>query len=185
MSEPITFITGNMHKVKYLQHWLKDIPISHHKLDLQEIQSLEPREVAEHKVREAFRILKQPVLVEDTSLTFAAMGRLPGTYIRWFLEEVGNDGLCKIAGALTSREAFATVTYAFYDGQDLHFFVGRVDGRIAPEPRGTNHMGWDPSFIPKGESKTFAEMSMEEITEYSPRAAAIRPLKKFLQEKGY
>ncbi|HSW98484.1 MAG TPA: non-canonical purine NTP pyrophosphatase [Candidatus Saccharimonadales bacterium] len=183
--QSVTFITGNQRKVDYLKQWL-GLPVRHHKLDLDELQSLDTRVVAEHKARQAYKMLQEPVLIEDTALTFVAMGRLPGTYIKWFLEEIGAAGLCKIAGTLPSRQAYATVTYAFCDGKDVHFFTGRVDGVVAPEPRGGGGMGWDPAFIPDGSTKTFAEMTPDEVTQFSPRVRAIKPLKAFLlaQHKG-
>jgi non-canonical purine NTP pyrophosphatase (RdgB/HAM1 family) len=179
MKPVVTFITGNQRKVDYLTKWL-ELPLHHHKLDLDEIQSLDTRTVAEHKARQAYAILKEPVLVEDTSLTFAAMGRLPGTYVKWFLEEIGTAGLCSIANSLEHCKAYATVTYAFCDGRDVHFFAARVDGAVAPEPRGEGGMGWDPTFIPEGTGKTFAQMTPEEVTQFSPRVRAIAPLKEFL-----
>jgi len=80
----IEFITGNQHKADYLAKWL-GMPINHQKVDLTEIQSLDLHEVVEHKVREAYRIIQKSVLVEDVSLTFHALGRLPGTLVKWFL----------------------------------------------------------------------------------------------------
>lgn len=49
----------------------------HEKIDLDEIQSLDLREIVEHKVRQAFEKTGKPVLVEDTSLRFEALGNLP------------------------------------------------------------------------------------------------------------
>ena len=37
-----------------------------------------------------------PVIVEDTSLCFNALNGLPGPYVKWFYEAVGNEGLVKI-----------------------------------------------------------------------------------------
>jgi len=184
MSKPIvTFITGNQKKVEHLEHWL-GLPVHHHKLDLHEVQSLDIHEVTEHKARQAYEILQAPVLVEDTSLTFTAMGRLPGTFVKWFLEEIGNDGLAKLAASLPHQQAYCTVTYAFCDGKDVQFFGVRTDGSVPPEPRGGG-MGWNPVFIPEGETRTFGEMTLDEVEPYSPRAKAIQLLKKFLQERGY
>ena len=47
------------------------------KLDLDEIQSLDLREIVEHKVRQAYEKCGKPVLVENASLEFTALGRLP------------------------------------------------------------------------------------------------------------
>lgn len=178
----LTFITGNQAKADYLAKWL-DWPVGHHKLDLDELQSLDARKVAEHKVRQAHGILKTPVLVEDTSLIFVEMGRLPGTFIKFFLEEVGNDGLCTIADTRASRAAVATVTYGYFDGRDLHFFEGKVSGQIAPRPRGAHGMGWDPIFIPEGSTKTFGEMLDSEKRQFSARAKATRKIHDFLQRQ--
>lgn len=181
MSE-VVFITGNMRKLDYLQMWL-GLPVKHHKLDLDELQSLDPRTVAEHKARQAYDILKEPVLTDDTSLVFTAMGRLPGTFVKFFLEEVGTEGMCRIADNLEHRGAVATVTYAYCDGKQVHFFEASVEGEIATAPRGTNGMGWDATFTPKGATKTFAEMTDDEKKGFSARAQAIKKLRAFLDEQ--
>jgi non-canonical purine NTP pyrophosphatase (RdgB/HAM1 family) len=178
-----TFITGNQHKADHLAKWL-GMPINHHKVDLDEIQSLDPHEVAEHKVRQAYEILKVPTLVEDVSLTFEAMGRLPGTYIKWFIEELGVDGLCKLADGLEHRKANARVLYALYDGSEVHYFENVVKGEIAPEPRGAHGFGWDPVFIPEGLDRTYAEIEVgEDLRPYSVRAKAVEKLREYLNEQ--
>lgn len=73
----ITFITGNQYKADYLAKYL-GLPVKHVKLDLDEIQSLDLKEIVEHKVRQAFDKLNMPVIVEDVSLEFEALGSLPG-----------------------------------------------------------------------------------------------------------
>jgi len=39
-----------------------------------------------------------PVFIEDTSLCYNAMKGLPGPYIKWFFDKVGNEGLYKMLG---------------------------------------------------------------------------------------
>jgi inosine triphosphate pyrophosphatase len=51
------------------------------KLDLPELQG-EPDEVSKEKCKVAADIVKGPVIVEDTSLCFNALGGLPGVYIK-------------------------------------------------------------------------------------------------------
>ncbi|HEV7454071.1 MAG TPA: non-canonical purine NTP pyrophosphatase, partial [Candidatus Saccharimonadales bacterium] len=129
------FITGNQHKADQLAQWL-GLPVEHRKLDLDEIQSLDLRQVVEHKVRQAYAVARQPVLVEDVAVTLTAMGKLPGTFIKWFLQELGNDGICTLADGLENRKAVVSICYGLYDGQDIHFFDSHVAGQVAPEPRG-------------------------------------------------
>lgn len=87
MVQEITFITGNQDKADYLARYL-GFPVEHLKLDLDEIQSLDLKEIVEHKVQQAYEKIRRPVLVEDVSLEFLALGRLPGPFIRFFLEKM-------------------------------------------------------------------------------------------------
>jgi len=175
------FITGNQHKADALAKWL-GCPVNHHKLDLDEIQSLSIRTVTEYKARQAYEIVNRPVLVEDVALTLTAAGRLPGTYVKWFLQEIGTEGICKFADTLDHRGAIASVCYGFYDGKQMHFFENHVDGTAAPEPRGARGFGWDSVFIPKGSKKTYAELEDHELRQFSVRAHAVEKLREYLEQ---
>jgi non-canonical purine NTP pyrophosphatase (RdgB/HAM1 family) len=177
----ITFITGNQNKADFLAKHV-GVPIAHHKLDLDEIQSLDPHEVVEHKVRQAYDVLHSLVLVEDAGLVFTAMGRLPGTYIKWFIEELGYDGLLRMANSLPEQTAIGRVVYGLYDGTNLHYFEGEMRGHIATEARdGGRGFGFDPIFINDGYDKTRAQMTEEEYDSTSYRTPAITKLREFLQ----
>jgi non-canonical purine NTP pyrophosphatase (RdgB/HAM1 family) len=178
----LVFITGNEHKAHYLAKWL-GIPVERRKLDLDELQSLDLRTVVEHKVRQAYAIAQQPALVEDVALTFTAMGRLPGTLIKWFLEELGKEGLVKLGDGLDHREAKAEIMYGLYDGKAMHFFHAERVGYIAEYPRGDNNFGWNAIFIPEGETRTYAELSDDEFRSVSHRAEAIAKLGDFLRQR--
>jgi non-canonical purine NTP pyrophosphatase (RdgB/HAM1 family) len=175
----ITFITGNQNKANILQRGL-GLPVKHHKLDLEEIQSLDLRAVAEHKARQAYDILGEPVLIEDASLTFTAMGRLPGTFVKWFIEDLGIPGLAKLAASLPSQEAIGHVLYAYCDGESVQFFEGTMHGRIVAEPHGDNGFGFDPIFMNDGYDVTRAEMTQEEYDATSYRTLAMKPLREYL-----
>jgi len=177
----LTFITGNPSKAEQLGRHL-DHPVEHLKLDLPEIQSLDVREIVEHKAKEAYRKIKSPVLVEDTSLVFCALGKLPGPLIKWFLTELDNRGLCKILDGYDDRRAVADVSFGFYDGKDLKIFEGRSEGEIAAFPKGERGFGWDPIFIPNGYEKTWGEMDEEEQKQTSMRRIALKKLESYLKD---
>lgn len=177
----LTFITGNPAKAATLARLL-DHPVSHHRLDLVEIQSLDLREVVAAKAEEAWRILKAPVLIEDSTLVFDAMGRLPGTFIKWFEQELGLEGLCRLADGLPSRAATGQVLYGLFDGSTLETFPGEMKGHIADHPRGGNGFGWDPIFIPAGHTRTRGELTREEQEQSSMRTAALARLRAFLED---
>jgi non-canonical purine NTP pyrophosphatase (RdgB/HAM1 family) len=178
-----TLITGNPHKVEYLEKWL-GLPVRHQSIDLPEIQSLDATEIITAKAEAAYTLVKEPVVVEDVTLTFTAMGRLPGPFIKWFLEDIGPAGLADIARGLPHRQAIAGILYAYYDGTDMQVFEATTEGTVADAPRGVNSFGargWNPIFIPDGSTKTFAEMSDDEVRPFSQRAKAIEKLRAFLQ----
>lgn len=175
----LTFITGNARKLEYLQKWL-DIPLAHQKIDLDEIQSLDSHTVVEHKVRQAYGIIGKPVLVEDVALTFTAMGRLPGTFIKWFIEELDLDGLCDLARGLEHQKAECSIVYALFDGRAVQYFEARQNGTIAPAPRGINGFGWNAIFIPDGTALTYAEMDEPTFAQWNIRAHAIKDLRAYL-----
>ncbi len=177
----ITFITGNASKAEQLKRHLKR-PVLHKKIDLDEVQSLDLKKIVEHKAKEAYKKVKSPVLVEDVSLTFHAMGRLPGPLIKWFLGELGNDGLCELLDGQKNRKATAEVCFGFYDGKELKMFEGKMEGTISKKPRGETDFGWDPIFIPKGSRKTNAELSVEEQKKFSMRRIALKKLEAYLKK---
>lgn len=80
MSKPITFITGNAKKLEEVIAILgKEFPreLVSRKIDLPELQG-EMNEVSINKCKEAAKLVKGPVIVEDTCLCFSALGGLPG-----------------------------------------------------------------------------------------------------------
>jgi non-canonical purine NTP pyrophosphatase (RdgB/HAM1 family) len=177
--KPVTFITGNLNKVKYLEKYLGH-PVKHIKLDLDEIQSLDPKKIVEHKVRQAYEMTKEPVLVEDVSLEFSALGRLPGPFIRFFNEDVPLETMCRMLDGL-SRRAIARATFGYFDGTEVKFFEGKIDGEIAQTPAGENGWDWDKIFIPDGAGKTRAQMTDEEYGESTMKIRPLAALKAFLE----
>lgn len=176
----ITFITGNQAKFNQLARHL-NFPLKHKRLDLAEIQSLDVKKIVEHKAQQAYSVLHEPVIVEDTSLTFNALGKLPGALIRWFFEELGNEGLCRLLDQYKNRSAIATVTFAIFNGKKLKIISNSISGGIAKSPKGKNEFGWDPIFIPEGYNITWAEMSDEEQKSSSLRRLAVKKLEKYLK----
>jgi non-canonical purine NTP pyrophosphatase (RdgB/HAM1 family) len=184
MNKPssLTFVTSNPKKLEQVSYHL-DLPLHHRALDLPEIQSLDLDEIVVQKAKAAFEVIGTPVLVEDTSLCFHALGNLPGPLIKWFLSELKNEGLCKLLDGYTDRSARAEVRFGFFDGQKMRLFGGSMNGVVAPSPRGGRGFGWDAIFIPEGETKTWGEMSTEEQQRISMRRMALQKLETFVKEE--
>ena len=158
-----------------------EYPVEHKELDLPEIQSLDLQEIAKHKAKEAYQKVQGPVLVEDTSLIFRALGNLPGPLVKWFLRELDNEGLCRLLDGAKDRSAQAKVCFCLYDGKDFKIFEGEINGTVADLPKGERGFGWDPIFIPEGKTKTWGEMEAEEQKEASMRRVALKKLEEYLK----
>ena len=163
MTKRPVFITGNQHKADYLANIL-GIELPHQKVDLEEIQSVSLEEIVEHKVKQAYQIIGRPVLVEDVSLTFTAFGELPGPFIKFFIESPdGLEKLCRMLDSFEDRTARAECVFGYYDGANIEFIRGGLDGSIAQHPRGENGFGFDRILQPNGYSgKTRAELNNED-----------------------
>lgn len=177
----IVFVTNTPGKVKEAQQILgKEFSVELVKFDLDEIQAIDGKDVAGKKAQEAYKTLKKPVLVDDTSLYFDAWNGLPGALARWFIDALGCEGICRLMEGEKNRKAFAESAFAFYDGKKLRVASAKVEGRVPLKPRGEHGFGWDPIFIPKGFKKTFAETTMEEKNRISMRKLALEKLRNHL-----
>lgn len=176
----ITFITGNQNKADYLAKYL-GFPVKHIKLDLDEIQSLDLKEIVEHKVKQAYEIVHKPVIVEDVSLEFAALGKLPGPFIRFFVDGVPFEIICNMING-QSRKAIAKCVFGYYDGKNLQLFEGQLNGEISEKPSGENGYGWDKIFIPEGYKVTRASLNEEDDRKTYLKIKPFEALKSYLEK---
>ena len=173
------FITGNQNKANYFAK-LIGMPVEHQKADLDEIQSLDLEEIVKHKVRQAYELIKRPVVVEDVALRFDALNRLPGPFIKWFIDEIGLERTCQLLEGKATRKAVAACCYGYFDGKELKLFYSELAGEVSKTPRGDAGFGWNPIFIPEGETLTLGEMDDKTFSRHYLRIKPIEALKEFL-----
>ncbi|ALG12259.1 hypothetical protein AOZ06_40195 [Kibdelosporangium phytohabitans] len=159
-------------------------PLESVKLNLPETQEVDVVAVAKAKAEAAYAQLREPVLVDDTGLTVHEWGKLPGAFIAWFLDNVGNEGIIKMLSGWDGRDASVTTAIGFCDGTTTKVFEGTVKGTISEAVRGGNGFGYDPIFIPIGSNKTFAEMTDDEKDKVSMRRLALEQVKSWLVENA-
>lgn len=140
------------------------------------------------KALAAARASGLPALADDSGLVVYALDGAPGLATadwagpeRDFAKAMRRvrDALAARFGSIERadrRAAFvAAICLAWPDGH-VECAEGRVEGEIAPEPRGSGGFGYDPLFIPEGENRTFGEMLACEKEALSHRAKAMRRL---------
>jgi inosine triphosphate pyrophosphatase len=176
----IYFVTNNAGKFEEISALIPGL--EQLRLDLDEIQSLDPQRVIEYKLAQAAQQREgDEFIVEDTSLSLACLHGLPGTFVKWFEQTLGVNGIAGLAMKHEDRSALALVTIGYRNADgDVRYFSGRLEGTIVP-PRGSNGFGWDTIFEPKGADRTMAQMTTAEKNRISMRQAAARKLAAHLQ----
>lgn len=181
----IRFVTGNPKKLAEVQRLVPGVRGL--RLDLTEVQSLDPHTVIGHKLDEARRHAPSTdiVAVEDVSFGLAALRGFPGPLIRWLLGAVGVDGIARLAARLGNRRAVARAVVGLeLPNGTRRWFEGVVRGTVTA-PQGSRAFGWDPIFRPAGERRTYGEMTAEEKGRTSHRARAWLRVAAFLRRTAY
>jgi non-canonical purine NTP pyrophosphatase (RdgB/HAM1 family) len=140
---------------------MPEIEILHSDIDLPEIQSLDPREVIEHKLHVAYPQIQKPCFVMDASLSIHALWWFPGPLIKRFYQSLWGEGICKLMDWYADRSCTWTVMMWVFNWTEIKFFEHKVDWMIAPKPLWLNGFSRDPIFMPQWSTKTFAEMETE------------------------
>jgi XTP/dITP diphosphohydrolase len=127
------------------------------------------------------------VFADDTGLEIEELGGRPGVHSARFagIQKDFNANTEKVLelmkGKKNRRARFRSVIALILNGSE-YLFEGIVSGTIRNNKRGTKGFGYDPIFVPDGENKTFAEMSLYEKNRISHRALAFEKLKLFLSQ---
>jgi XTP/dITP diphosphohydrolase len=142
------------------------------------------------KAREAALHTGLPAVADDSGLTVEALNGMPGVLSARWAGGHGDDTanlqlvLDQIRDVPDERRAAAFVCAAALvlpDGVERVVY-GQVDGTLLRAPRGTGGFGYDPIFLPYGESRTTAEMTPAEKDAISHRGKAFRALAKHIAE---
>ena len=182
MVEEVWFATGNRHKFKEALDVFgtTDIALNQFEFKHNEIRSDSLEEIAGESVEAAYSELGKPVFVEDSGLFIDALEGFPGTYSAWVHKKLGNKGILKILEGVENRKARFEACIAYHDGKTVETFKGICKGSISEKEKGNDGFGYDPVFVPEGESSTFAE-SITLKNKYSHRYKSLLELIRYLK----
>ena len=136
------------------------------------------------KARNASGIARLPAIADDSGIEVDALGGAPGVYSARYAGEGASDeqNLDKLLRALDGLPAqrrtarYRCVIVYVENADDPRPLVGEGtwEGNIIPERRGSGGFGYDPSFVPLGDTRTVAEMPAAEKHAQSHRGQAMR-----------
>ena len=136
------------------------------------------------KARDAVKATGLPAVADDSGLTVEALNGMPGVLsARWAGRHGGDRAnlelvLGQVADVPDDRRgaSFVCAAALVVPGGDEVVVQGEWTGRLARVPRGTGGFGYDPVFVPDGETRTSAELAPQEKDALSHRGRAMRAL---------
>lgn len=156
----VNFATTNIDKFHKAERNLAKhgITVKQIKLDLEEIQTEDGKEIAERKARQAFNILHEPVLVSDDTWGIPALNGFPGTMMKQCNHFLKAEDWLRLMQGIEDRSLFLTAHLAMYDGNKLQnfthtdeaYFLNQIQGVHSKAPHLTV-VAW------KNEKRSIAE----------------------------
>ncbi len=121
----------------------------------------------------------QWAMADDSGLEVDALDGAPGVYSARFAGEpvnyaANNEKLLRLLSGSANRQARFRTVLALVSPDGKSFTVeGQCPGQIIEKSRGDQGFGYDPLFVPEGETLTFAEMPADRKNKISHRARAL------------
>jgi XTP/dITP diphosphohydrolase len=186
----LVFATHNANKAKEIQSLLPEnfqiltlSDINCHEEIPETAETLEGNSLLKAKfVSDHFNL---NCFADDTGLEIEALNGRPGVYsARYAGEEKSAEANMNLVLSELEKESnrkaqFRTVITLILNDK-THIFEGIVRGEMSTKKRGSDGFGYDPIFIPEGQNKTFAEMTLAEKNQQSHRARAFEKMVTFL-----
>ena len=179
----LVFVSSNTHKFDEAKRILSkmEIDLILFKTELEEIQSNSLVEIAKHKAIDAYEKVQKPIIIEDDGLFIDSLGGFPGPYSSYVYDTIGNKGIVKLLENNKVRDAKFMAIIVYCNGiDDVQLFESSIPGKISSviEEGG---WGYDPIFIPDGESKTYANVSVKD--KFSHRSASLKKFSNWFLDK--
>ncbi len=162
----IVFVTHNKGKIASAKRNLKDINFSIFEYELDEPRSDDIEYISKAKVMEAYKLVKKPCISLDCGFWIDELQGFPKAFVNFALETIGIKGILKLMEGKENRDCRFTECLSYFDGKELHQFMGKHEGTLSKEIIGIDtEKRWSDLwyiFIPKGYKKTLAQMTDEE-----------------------
>lgn len=179
-TKKIIFVTGNENKLNEAKDILENFEIVNKNIDLDELQG-DAEKIIEKKVEDAFKLIKKPCFVDDTSFEIESLNGLPGPYIKFFLNKMTASGIYQMVKNFKNKKVQVRCLIGYHDGRIVKTFNVVVKGKIV-SPKGKQGFGFDSIFMPDGYDKTYAQMHKDEKNKISHRRKVLKKFLKYLKK---
>ena len=184
----LVLATHNVHKVRELRRILADAGVGAELVgtdvypDLPDVVETGTT-FAENALLKAHAVAAAtglPAVADDSGLCVDVLGGMPGVFSARWAGRHGDDAanlalvLAQLSDVPDDRRGahFACAAALAMPHGSEYVVEGRLVGSLTREPRGSNGFGYDPIFVPDGDTRTTAEMSPDEKDAISHRGRA-------------
>lgn len=182
----IKFLTSNQHKVEEVQGKLEDrfgkrYKLTHVNQAYPELQGDSTREIALQSATTMATTVDPPFILEDSGIFIDALSGFPGPYSSFVFKTIGLQGILDLMQSHSNRSARFISVIVFVDAnKDFRVFEGVTEGSISEEIFGSGGFGFDPIFVPNGETGTYAQLSLEQKNNLSHRGKSVQKFLDYL-----
>jgi XTP/dITP diphosphohydrolase len=130
-------------------------------------------------------------IADDSGLEVDALGGRPGVLSARYAGVGASDAdnnrklVAELAGVPDTKRSCryrCAAVFVAPDGEEI-VATGTCEATIVLEPRGHGGFGYDPHVVPEGQSRTMAEIPLEEKLSFSHRGRAFRLLAERLEAR--
>lgn len=166
--EEIVFVTHNKGKIESAKKQLNGVNFKIYEYELEEPRSDDIKYISEYKVKEAYKLVNKPCISLDCGFWINELDGFPRAFVNFALDTIGIVGILKLMEEKENRNCKFTECLSYYDGKELHQFMGKHEGTLSKQILGNDtDKKWSDLwyiFKPYGYEKTLAQMTDEERT---------------------
>jgi len=165
----IIFVTGNQLKVLYANTVLNQFgfEVIGKKLEIIEPREEEPEKVVIEKAMQAFKKIKQPLIVEDSGIFIKALNGFPKTFVHFALDTIGIQNILKMMEGVEDRSVEFRQSLAYFEsGMTEPIVISYVDGGFSMADKIWANPDYDSGdfdkvLIPPGQTQPLCMFSQE------------------------
>ena len=181
------YVTGRASKATLFAQFLpQDAGFRVEQVDVElfEEQTDDQEKIAISKAKQAWNLVKKPLLVDDGAIYFLKYKEFPGTFTKFAYKGLGYEGICRLLD--DGDELSVVVTIVLIYGPDTYklFKISKV-GTFRKVYNPDLFFLFDSTFVPQGLHKTYVELKEQDpelFKEQYYRALAAKEVSKFVSE---
>lgn len=131
--DEVIFVTHNKGKIASAKKQLKNVNFKIFEYELEEPRSDDIKYISKYKVEEAYKIVKKPCISLDCGFWIDELNGFPRAFVNFSLKTIGIKGILKLMEGKENRKCRFTECLSYYDGKEVHQFMGGHEGILSSE----------------------------------------------------